>query len=64
MELPSYRRKPVSIPSRPWMPACAGMTNQGKNHVVLRGFNFIVCTRAQAHVHFVVERTFSFKEQL
>ena len=23
-------------PSLPWMPAFAGMTNQGKNHVVLR----------------------------
>jgi len=23
---PSYRRRPVSIPSRPWMPAYAGMT--------------------------------------
>jgi hypothetical protein len=34
MELPSYRRKPVSIPSLAWMPAGAGMTNQGKNHVV------------------------------
>jgi hypothetical protein len=35
MSLPSYRRKPVSIPSLPWMPAFAGMTNQGMNRVVL-----------------------------
>ena len=25
-KIPSYRRKPVSIPSFPWMPAFAGMT--------------------------------------
>src|SRR5678815_4276217 len=35
MGLPSYRRKPVSIPSRPCMPACAGMTNQERNLVAL-----------------------------
>jgi hypothetical protein len=34
MRLPSYRRKPVSIPFLPWMPAFAGMTNQSKKHVL------------------------------
>jgi len=37
---PSYRRKPVFIPSRPWMPACAGMTNQGKHHELLGWLQF------------------------
>jgi hypothetical protein len=30
-----------------WMPACAGMTNEGKNHAVVGcGCNFILCRRA------------------
>ena len=54
MRLPSYRRKPVSIPFPRWMPASAGMTNQEKNDVVPVGCKFILCRWAQSHEHFVV----------
>ena len=47
-----------------WIPACAGMTNRGGKQVLAMPTIFMLCRRAQAHGHSVVNATFLLQARL